>query len=440
MECFSSQSLKKCLKLRIFVFIIICVTIPIFAASVQASTVITVPVIQQTDVSAGTSESKSNVNLKLNSQSAVLMDAETGRILYGKGEDLIRPMASTTKIMTCILALEYGHLDDTVTVSSYAAHQPEVHLGAPTGKQFRLGDLLYSLMLESHNDTAVMIAEHIGGSVSGFADMMNQKARELGCQNTWYITPNGLDATETLEDGVQKNHSTTAEDLARIMEYCTWESPKSEEFLTITRTQNYYFTDLEGKGSYSCTNHNALLSMMSGAVSGKTGFTNGAGYCYVAAFEDNGRKYTLALLGCGWPPHKTYKWTDARKLLEYGMSAFEKKNVFSEPQLSEIPVMNGIAEDGDLSSQAHVDLTLDLNDDEKILEVLMGEEEEISMTMEVPDNIKAPVQKGMEVGQVVYSLGDTVIKRYPIYAVDSVPEITQKWCLEKILNIFMITD
>ena len=117
--------------------------------------------------------------------------------------------------------------------------RPKVHLGASTGETFRLGDLLYSLMLESHNDAAVMIAEHIGGDVKGFARMMNQKARDIGCENTYFITPNGLDAVETDESGSEQIHSTTAADLARIMSYCVWESPQREEFLTITQTQNY---------------------------------------------------------------------------------------------------------------------------------------------------------------------------------------------------------
>ena len=103
-------------------------------------------------------------SLNLNAQSAVLMDASTGRVLYGKEEDLIRPMASTTKIMTCILALERCDPDDEVVVSSYAASQPKVHLGAASGRRFRLGDILHSLMLESHNDSAVMVAEHVAGS------------------------------------------------------------------------------------------------------------------------------------------------------------------------------------------------------------------------------------------------------------------------------------
>ena len=162
-------------------------------------------------VQAETSEIKPS---DLYAQSAVLMDADSGRILYAKSGQKERPMASTTKIMTCILALENGNLSDIVTVSGNAAGQPEVKLGMREGEQYILKDLLYSLMLESHNDSAVAIAEHIGSSTEGFADLMNRKAEELGCLHTYFITPNGLDAQD--EKGV---HHTTAEDLARIMKY-----------------------------------------------------------------------------------------------------------------------------------------------------------------------------------------------------------------------------
>ena len=152
---------------------------------------------------------------QLYAKAAVLMDADTGRVLFSKNGNAIMAMASTTKIMTCILALENGNLSDTLTVSSLAASQPKVHLGMRGGEQYVLRDLLYSLMLESHNDSAVAIAEHIGGSVEEFVNNMNQKAMELGCLSTHFITPNGLDAVD--EEGI---HSTTAEDLARIMSYC----------------------------------------------------------------------------------------------------------------------------------------------------------------------------------------------------------------------------
>ena len=281
------------------------------------------------------------LNKELYATAAVLMDADTGRVLYGKSEDVPLAMASTTKIMTCILILENGNMEDEVQISSYAASMPKVKLYVKKGESYKVKDLLYSLMLESHNDSAVALAEYLGQrylseelqnkgvseytaeeskiAVEAFARLMNQKAAELGCEDTYFITPNGLDATLTFTGGngevIQKEHHTTARDLAKIMAYCIMDSPKREEFLQITRTPSYGF-GANGR-SFSCNNHNTFLNMMEGALSGKTGFTNKAGYCYVGALERDGRTYTLALLGCGWPNNKTYKWSDTKKLFKH---------------------------------------------------------------------------------------------------------------------------
>lgn len=373
--------------------------------------------------------------LNLHAQSAVLMDAKSGRILYAKNEDQVRPMASTTKIMTCILALESGNLSDTVTASKNAASQPKVHLGVYKGETFRLEDLLYSLMLESHNDAAMMIAEHVGGSREGFAKMMNQKARDLGCTNTYFITPNGLDAKEE-KDGTIREHSTTAEDLCRIMNYCIGQSPKKEDFKKITGTGSYFFTDMEGKRSFSCNNHNALLSMMSGAFSGKTGFTGGAGYSYVGALEDDGRVFTIALLGCGWPPHKTYKWADARKLFQYGMDRYHYREVYEEQTLPRLPVRGAIPPSGNLEETVLVSC-MEGGDEEKSLKLLLADGESVSIERELPKELTAPVYQGQMVGNIIYRLDGDVVKTYPIYLKEDVKRITAGWCLKNVLQRYL---
>lgn len=382
-------------------------------------------------------EEEDSPKLKLNSQSAVLMDGATGRVLYGKEENLIRPMASTTKIMTCILALENGSLQDEVTVSSYAASQPKVHLGAPAGRRFRLADILHSLMLESHNDSAVMVAEHIAGSTKEFAAMMNAKAQEIGCENTWFITPNGLDAQEAAEDGSIKIHSTTAEDLAAIMSYCTWKSPKSQEFLTITQTQNYYFTDLDGKGNYSCVNHNALLTMMDGVLSGKTGFTGGAGYCYVGALENEGRNYVIALLGCGWPPHKTYKWSDARQLFQYGLENYRNEALREAPKLEPIPILDGIPSDGQIGHEAVAELKTQDRNRGQIPQVLIKEGEQVNVSLRIPKSLKAPVEMGQQVGSLIYSLEGVTVYSEPVYAAETVKKVDFGWCMAQMAARFL---
>ena len=275
----------------------------------------------------------------LYARSAVLIDADSGRVLFEKEADVIRPMASTTKIMTCIIALEYlkEHPDQTVEVSDQAVSQPKVHLGMQRGEAFYLKDLLYSLMLESHNDSAVAVAEGVAGSVEKFAEKMNAKAAEIGCKDTHFITPNGLDAKDA--EGV---HSTTAKDLAKIMRYCIMISTEKETFLEVTRAKEYQFQDTEKKRSFSCHNHNAFLDMMDGALSGKTGFTADAGYCYVGSLRRDKRTFIVALLACGWPNNKGYKWKDTRKLMEYGLEHYQYREIDKKMQIPEIKVAGGV--------------------------------------------------------------------------------------------------
>lgn len=362
----------------------------------------------------------------LMAQSAVLMDGETGRVLLGKNQDEVRPMASTTKIMTCILALENASMDDTVEVSDYAASMPDVQLNIRKGETYRLKDLMYSMMLESHNDSAVAIAEHVGGSREKFADMMNQKARDIGCASTHFITPNGLDASFA-ETG--EIHSTTAENLAAILRYCILLSPKKEEFLEITRAPSYSFSNIEGSRSFSCINHNALLTSMEGAVSGKTGFTGGAGYCYVGAVEKDGKTFIAALLACGWPPHKTYKWQDMRKLIDYGKTNYDYREILKEDlTFSKVPVKNGI------QTEAELEVVYPA---EKSLKILMRADEKVRLVTKTPKELAAPVQAGQEAGQVDYYVGDELVASYPVRTVKNVGEWNLEFCTKTLLKCFL---
>lgn len=365
--------------------------------------------------------------LNLNSHAAVLLDGDTGRILYGKNEKKVLPMASTTKIMTCILALENSGLDTEVEISDRAASMPEVKLHVRKGEKYRLEDLLYSLMLESHNDIAVAIAEAVGGSVENFADMMNGKAAELGCDDTYFLTPNGLDA-EDKESG--KIHSTTAADLARILRYCISLSPAKEEFLAITRAPSHAFSDLSGTRSFSCVNHNALLTSMEGAVSGKTGFTGKAGYCYVGAVKKGEKLFIAALLDCGWPPHRTYKWQDMRKLVTYGDKNFEYKEI-EKTGLGEetaILVENGV------ESRVKVEIGTE-NADKNSLRVLLGNDEKIQVRTKIAKSLHAPVREGTPVGQRDYMVDGIVIDSDPVVTAGNVElwdfEYAEKIVMEK---------
>ena len=381
-------------------------------------------------------------DLKLYAQAAVLMDADSGRILYEKNSGKVMPMASTTKIMTCILALEYGNLQDYAMASSYAASMPKVKLGVSPNEYYRLEDLLYSLMLESHNDAAVVIAEHIAGSTQAFADMMNQKARDIGCYDTFFITPNGLDATAAAEDGSVKAHSTTAADLARIMSYCISDSPKKEEFLTITRTSSYAFESYKekdgaitaGERSFHCNNHNAFLSMMDGALSGKTGFTGSAGYCYVGALRRDERTYVVALLACGWPNNKTYKWSDTKALMNYGLENFEyhtlSEAAYDESKLKPLKVLNGQVEK--LNSAAYTEVTIDRGEN-RDMGFLLKKDEKIDVELQIADALTAPVSAGSQVGSIKYLVDGQVYKVEYIVTADDIPAIDFVWCLKQIL-------
>lgn len=350
-------------------------------------------------------------NLDLYARGAVLLDADSGRVLYGKEEDVILPMASTTKIMTCILALEKGNLEDEIEISSYAAAQPQVHLGAAKGERFYLKDLLYSLMLESHNDSAVALAEHIGGSVEGFAGLMNEKARQIGCKDTYFITPNGLDAVKIV-DGKEKRHATTAKELALMMRYCIMESPQKELFLEITRTANYGFANRQGSRSYNCTNHNAFLHMMDGALSGKTGFTGGAGYCYVGALKRDERTFIVALLACGWPNHKTYKWIDTRKLMEHGLKNYAYQNIYKKVEVKPVKILDGIPLSKRYDPYAGVEVEAKVPEEE--LNFLLSVEDEVRIDVSYAGEQKAPVTEGAVVGKIVYRLNGEPVKEYEI--------------------------
>lgn len=386
--------------------------------------------------------------LNLYAQAAVLMDAGSGRILYEKDGHKILPMASTTKIMTCILALEYGNPDDYATASSYAASMPKVKLNVKAGEYYRLEDLLYSLMLESHNDAAVVIAEHIAGSTEAFADMMNQKARDIGCYDTFFITPNGLDATAAAEDGIVKAHSTTAADLAGIMSYCIMDSPKKEEFLAITRTASYSFENyvekdgdfLPGGRTFSCNNHNAFLGMMDGALSGKTGFTGNAGYCYVGALKRDNRTYVVALLACGWPNNKTYKWSDTKQLMNYGLENFEYHTIsevyFDEGKLKPVKVNNG--QTASLDAAAYTNVMIDRENSPEEDGLLLQKGEQIQVDCQVEETLEAPVSAGTQIGSVKYLVNGEIYTVEYIFTTDNVPAIDFPWCLKQILLHYCI--
>ncbi len=242
-------------------------------------------------------------SLKLSSPSAILVDADTGKIIYQKKASRKRANASTTKIMTAILALENGDMDDLVTFSQYAAGQEAVKLYAAAGEQYRLGDLMYAMLLPSYNDVATAVAEHIGGSVSRFAKMMNKKAKEIGCKKTTFVTPSGLD---------EGNHGTTAADLAKMARYAL----KNKTFRKIIKTKSYQFSCVSNGRTFTVQTTDQFLGSMKGAMGVKTGYTSKAGHCFVGALKRNGKTYISVVLGA---PDSEARWSDTRKLMNFGI-------------------------------------------------------------------------------------------------------------------------
>ena len=357
-------------------------------------------------------------SLSLYARAALLLDADNNRVLYEEKGTQIMAMASTTKIMTCILALEYGNPDDLVTVSARAAAMPKVKCYLREGEQYRLGDLLYSMMLQSHNDTAAAIAEHIGGSIEGFAELMNRKAIDLGCTDTLFITPNGLDAVK--EDG--SFHSTTAYDLARIASYAI----QNENFLRIIGTRSYSFSSVDGTRSFTVSNADAFLDMMDGAIGIKTGFTGQAGYCFVGALQREEKTFVSVVLACGWPPNKSYKWHDTRALMEYGISGYAYEEIPVREDVPSITVLNG------------KEKTIPASVSPEPFGLLLSGYDEVVYEREMNTALTAPVEIGEVAGYDKYYVNGVLYRVFPIYTGAAVERIDYPFCLSHMIEKLLL--
>ena len=245
----------------------------------------------------------------INSRAYVVIDRKSNTILVGKNENQKKKMASTTKIMTALVVIENCNLSDTVEVSKKAAGTGGSRLGLKTGDKITVYDLLYGLMMCSGNDAAVSLAEHVAGSISDFAELMNQKALELGLSNTHFVTPHGLDEDE---------HYTTAYELAILANHAM----NNEIFAKIVGTKNYTIT-INGYPK-ALTNTNELLGVLNGVYGIKTGFTNGANRCLVTCCKRGDMDIICVVLGADT---KKYRTTDSIKLIEYAFSHFTYVNV-----------------------------------------------------------------------------------------------------------------
>lgn len=351
---------------------------------------------------------------KMYSKGALLMEKDSKRVLYEINGEEPLPMASTTKIMTCIFALEEGKLDDVVTVSKVAARAPKVKLDLQVGEKQLLGDLLYSLMLESHNDSAVAIAEHIGGSVENFCAMMTEKAKEIGATNTSFETPNGLDSP---------NHYTTPHDLALITAYAL-DNPK---FIEITNTHNISIPTqkVEGSRRHDLMNKNRFLSSYQGAIGVKTGFTSKAGHCFVGAADREDMKLIGVALGAGWGSSgKTRKFSDVMNLMNYGYKNYDKYKVLDEEDCNKMISVEKGKED-----------TMQLYGTEKIVLPLTKEEADtLELKVTLPEHIVAPVTAGQVVGRIDVVCGNTILESVDLMATKDMEKANILDMIKKFIN------
>ncbi|MCL2169277.1 MAG: D-alanyl-D-alanine carboxypeptidase [Defluviitaleaceae bacterium] len=342
---------------------------------------------------------------------AVLVEVDSGRVLWGKSENDQLAMASTTKIMTAMMVLEYGGLDETVTVSKRAASAPKVKMHLQTGEEIKLGDLLYALMLQSSNDAAVAIAEHIGGSVEDFCAAMTARAHELGAVNTVFETASGLDTD---------NHYSTAADLATITRYAL-ENPA---FVELIATPAHHA--VSNRTSYSITNKNRLLNEYQGAFGVKTGFTNKAGHCFVGAAQRNDMQLVSVVLASGWGNRgKEQKWVDTKRLLNYGFDNFEMEEIVAQG-----------ADAGTLEVTRTRTPQIPLYYGEGITIPVCIDGEDISLMAHFPAQMQAPIEAGQQVGEGRLHIDGKHFTSIPIYTAESADRHDLKTSIEKVLREF----
>ena len=333
----------------------------------------------------------------INSRSAIVIDRATQKTLYGKNEYDVRKMASTTKIMTAIIVIENSNLYDTVTISKKAANTGGSTLDIYEGDTITVCDLLYGLLLKSGNDTAVALAEHVGGSIEGFADMMNQKAHALNLANTHFVTPHGLD---------NDNHYTTAYELAILTNYAL----NNQTFLNLVQTKNYTVT-INGVPK-EISNTNELLGNLNGVYGVKTGFTNGANRCLVTSCKRDNLDVICVVLGADT---KKFRTQDSIKLIEYVFSTYKmidleelinkEFNNWNSDNLSKFNINKGV----------HHELNLKIKDyNFKLYPIKKENEKNITTSINCDYNLDAPIKANSTIGNINVNIGNTEVLKYDI--------------------------
>ena len=340
-------------------------------------------------------------------KAAVLIEQKTGAVLYAQNETSPFPMASTTKVMTALMVLEYGRLDEVVTTSRNAFGVPGTSIYLSLGEKLTLEQMLYGLMLASGNDAAVAIAEHIGGSVDAFCRRMTERAAELGCRDTVFKTPHGLP---------NSIHHTTAYDLALIAR----EAMRYPLFRKIVSTQRATIP-WEGR-TYNriLNNKNRLLSGYEGATGIKTGYTRAAGRCLVFGAERDGLEVVGVVLNCpNW-------FGEAAKVMDYGFANYRYVLMLKDGELVRpVPVTGG--EKKEVSVRVDGDLAAPVAGDQWP-----------QMEFDLPDALAAGVREGQVVGTARLLLNGRVLVERPLVAASEVSPRTFRSGIGRILDQWLL--
>ena len=350
-------------------------------------------------------------DLAMDCRAALLMEYESGEVLYARAEHEPMPMASVTKIMSVLLAveaIEAGEisLDDTVTASTHAASMGGSQIYLRENEQMPLRDILKSVIVASANDACVALGEHIAGSEDEFVARMNRRAAELGMNDTNFVNCTGLDA---------EGHRSSAYDIALM----------SRELLGHELIFDYttIWTDSVRDGEFGLTNTNKLIRFYQGANGLKTGSTNGAMYCVSAAAKRDGMQLIAVVLGSS---SGTARFEAAKTMLNYGFANFRLLPL-EKPEIPAIPVKNGVAE------QVTVDTVIP-----KSLLVERSFSKQPECTVELPEYIEAPVEAGDEIGSVTWSAGGDAVYSAGVYAAETVEERSFGFCLLELLKKFIM--
>ncbi len=334
--------------------------------------------------------------ISVSAESAVLINAENGEIYFEKNAEKILPMASTTKIMTALVALENTDPQDTVIIDRRAVGVEGSSVYLTDGELLTMEDLLYCLLLASANDAAEAIAFEVGGSIEGFAALMNKKANELGLKNTHFDNPHGLDS---------ENHYTSAYDLAVISAHAL-ENPS---FYKIAST---YKKNIQCEvGTRYLINHNKLLRSYEGCIGVKTGFTKRSGRCLVSAAERNGLRLVAVTLNA------PDDWNDHKRMLDFGFSSYHKLTLLKEGQYNiSLPVVGG------------KDQTLLLSNTCKVEAILPSSisADDCKIELFLPHFLYAPIEKGSVIGKASCYIKGKLVGESEIIALYSVPQKDSK--------------